>query len=72
MLFQWMNHDISWMNVAWVESSGRGQLGTIAFPLPMLCHDHRQAAGHLQDESEHTMGQGTLSSEAVELQISSG
>ena len=36
----------------------------------MLHHDDRQAALHLQDESEHTMGQGTLSSEAVQLQNS--
>lgn len=48
------------MNVVWVESSGDKQLGAIALPLPMLHHDDRQAALHLQDESEHTMGQGTL------------
>lgn len=55
--------------MGWVfRLSGDEQLGAIALPLPMLHHDDRQAALHLQDESEHTMGQGTLSSEVVELQ----
>ena len=57
--------------MGWVfRLSGDEQLGAIALPLPMLHHDDRQAALHLQDESEHTMGQGTLSSEVVELQNS--
>lgn len=52
--------------MGWVfRLSGDKQIGAIALPLPMLHHDDRQAALHLQDESEHTMGQGTLSSEAV-------